>query len=789
MSQTLQVIEPFWPFSVFVISRIHQGQGPKPFLHVSVLVWGVGLFVLVGAVTLAFALWPSGLARRFGGVTSFLARGWPTVPMAILFTTLGLGLAHLLASFFACVLAPQDWNWALLERMTGVFDGPPGKSALAGLTWLAPWLPVLLIVFSLLYLAARHFSPRYFHLSTALLFASLFAGAFKAIGGGTAFVDRIEVMVADIGAPTAIAVAALLTVVVVAAYRSFASLNASFEPRTMTVGVIKDHDGKRRADLERLLEEGFYKSAFHTPSPIPGGQPMYSKRLMELPGGDKFTSFLKSIGGVLHLTAVPHNLQVKGAVLRGPSEARQDEQGVRVQVTDSRTGELVLADTYWGKTDHEAVELASYAIVTASFFNCRYLPEWVVWRGRDGKPLRSYWRAMHLLKEQPGTPERKPLRSYWKSMHLIRKQPDTPEHQASGLFIAAARQSPTTAYPLFHRAELLELEGLHLLARARPNPASTAKGQNLLLEAVEIYAELLARYPHLLVSWFRLAAVLSNAESWVPADSNSRKQVLRRLRHALSAIRAPGSMDLQLGQWTQPAVDQSAMVQSSLKASASILRWMSRAINVDILRWCFSLPERRWVWMTMMRPWRERVALHRSIIAARLCVELQSFPSPDTASRACTAEVLHFLGIELASGRKLDWRTKRLALEKTPCSDMGKHKRHISKLSRRLRAIEGIERELAHISQSGGGWRGLAYYVIGCFYAQCLSLCRADADRAANDYWAERAVSALRLAARDTKGALTADRRSWINVDPDLKELQHHPRFTDWMRLYRTSPA
>ncbi|MGA9521606.1 MAG: hypothetical protein WBV82_09090 [Myxococcaceae bacterium] len=357
----------------------------EPFSHFSVLVWGVGLFLLVGAVTLAFAFWPSALARRVGGVTSFLARGWPTVPIAILSTTLGLGLAHLLASFFAWVLDRKHWNWDLLEEMTGVFDAPPkDRPVLAGLTWLAPWLPVLLIDFSLLYLAARHFSRRYFHLSTALLFASLIAGALKAGGGGTALVDRIEVMAADIGAPASIAVAALLVAAAVAAYRSFASFNASFEPRTITVGVINDQDGKRRADLERLLEEGFYKSAFHTPSPIPGGQPMYSQRLMELPGTDRFTSVLKSIGGVLHLTAVPHNLQVKGAVLRGPSERKQDEQGVRVQVTDSRTGELVLVDTYWGRTDHEAVELASYAIVTAAFYNCRYLPEWVVWQAAMG---------------------------------------------------------------------------------------------------------------------------------------------------------------------------------------------------------------------------------------------------------------------------------------------------------------------------------------------------------------------------------------------------------------------
>ncbi|HYO65716.1 MAG TPA: hypothetical protein VEU33_06500 [Archangium sp.] len=109
----------------------------------AVLLLWVCVFALV-----AFVPWAS---RWFPAAATF---GWPYATLGLLLLggplLLGLGLIWLISRFWS----NQETIWASLVREW---------SGLRILDWLWPWLPVLLVTFTALFLAAYFLSRRYFH--------------------------------------------------------------------------------------------------------------------------------------------------------------------------------------------------------------------------------------------------------------------------------------------------------------------------------------------------------------------------------------------------------------------------------------------------------------------------------------------------------------------------------------------------------------------------------------------------------------------------------------------------
>lgn len=852
-----------------------------PWLHVGLVVLSVLATVVLLSVWLTrFRPRVTWLTR---GGSGHVAQCWPKSALLLATGAVAFGLC------IALIGATDLLTRALVgKRDVPAIPGCDVGGVRCALGWLYTWALAPAVLVGVLWLAARHLSARLFHLGVLLSIGCIGVGVLGS--NADAVVHVLAGTRRQLGLIGFALACVMVLVILTAIYRALATLNASFQPRSICERGLEGTDKKPRADLQRLLEEGFYKAAFHTPSPTPGGEPLYWKRLSEeMKGSDVFSTALRSVGSLLHLTSVPHSIEVECAVVDSPPQKDgAPAQGVRIQAVDSRTGELVLGDTFWGDDEHEAVELASYAIVEAALFRCRYLPTWAQWHGRDGRALRAYWRGCNALKKEGGALE------------------------AQGWFRHAAGLSPGTAFATFQLAGLLELRGLRgtlsatpqrlrrqllpvkgpwlqlqslvrvvppgrqrprelaqladvhrrephraarrtgsscqtgraaeawLIRAAEHNPrlgirtravrSGTQSGGALLVRAIELYADLITQHPHLLAAWYRLGSVLSNASKWCPCTAAVDRphaefsDVLGRLQHTFASLSATvPALELTtlpsnrlLPPW-QPLRTTTEACRWALGASESVLELVDRALNFKVLWWCGeSLAERRWFWMTTLHPMRERLALHRAMLAAKYCIELERL-RPRHGGCRCFGLALRAYGTHRATaaveGRRIStfgraesdlWRrAMREALgavhrgaelpgQGSAAAVRDEHERRLRALHDLVRAEAALELELARHGARKAEWWGAAQYSVACFHAQAFALAMMDtgvhrADEAERDpagaYWAQAALAALRRGARDAKGPLGDDRRRWFDVDPDLAELRGTRIFQDWASL------
>jgi hypothetical protein len=710
---------------------------------VSAIVAVIIMAAVTGLVTFLFThLWPR-LTMLTLGASGHLALRWPQVPLALAVLggalALGVAIAALAQKFVAGNFDEKWWAWLL-----------------GGLAIAAP-----------LYAGAHQLSPRGFHLLCLLLSASVAGGA---LGG---FDDSAPPALLQaesrIGAHRYSAMwLGLGFVAALALYRQLAAINARRQPRTVNVLEVLDATGARRHDLERLLEEGFYKASFHSPSPLPGGPPLYWKRLSEeMKGEGHLASTIRTVGTFLHLTAIPHSLQVKGAIIKDTPRYNPGHEGLRIQVHDGHSGELVLSESFWGDSVHEAVELASYGIVATSFYRCSYLPEWVLWEDRDGKALRDYWRGCRALSEgrfRVGSTARKYLKR-------------------------AVARSPGTAYATFQLAGLYELLGFQPRAKSPPSRARLP----CLLRAIELYADLVARHPHLLLAWFRLATLFAHSSEWLPETDVVPEVLVRRLQHAVpvASLKGPRLQAVPFDTCTRK------LHQQLLTLAAAILQWVQRALNWDVLLWSVtSLAERRWFSMTLGRPARERLALQRAVVASRIGVELRRLQA-ETSICNCLGPVARWYGMHARAQVHNDYRQRLRAWaqgsftwDKVASGSDPQCKAHRQALCKQLRKLEALEREGARLSRRRGEWWGSLHYSLACCNAQALDVCRThprtdQTQVLAEDAWAERAVQFLRYASRDAMGPLAGPSQRWFEVDPELRTLRRTRRFTHWHSIHK----
>ncbi|QRN92920.1 hypothetical protein JRI60_27305 [Archangium violaceum] len=515
-------------------------------------------------VILTLGLLVAGLVWRYrpyiaGAFPRVTALAWP-YPLTGLILVAGI----LLGGFLLMEATLRLWWSAPFFLLHAESADPSSPGWLSRLAWLWPWLPAYLLLLVLLYPAARVFSRRVFHAVVSIVLLSMVLGV--ALQGErtarpaaapmqpvfmvspfTAATTLNDCLIASSQAPlsSSLPVSSIIRSALSAgcpdgglpvmmvpwslaaagqssdavAIERFAArvieptfhrentgpgivtsvffglgllltlgwldrLNLRRALLPIRVGSISGVDGKPRPDLEQLMRECLHRNAPHAPSPLPGGEMLYWQDFVEQQSSKDEHWLSRTVALVLRFLHPPGGLEVRGTLVEEYREAGRPHHsrrrhGIRVNMVDIHSNQTLMALTFWSdeKVEH-AIELAAYSAAERALEVCRKLPEWVYWRDdSNGDALRQYYQGLDVFGQGSG------------EKHLA--------HEARIHLREAAKRSPGSALARLQLAEILDADGDEV-------------------GAVELYLDLISRYPRLLVAHYRLASVCRTVAAWAP---------------------------------------------------------------------------------------------------------------------------------------------------------------------------------------------------------------------------------------------------------------------------------
>ncbi|GAA3047151.1 hypothetical protein GCM10017562_06170 [Streptomyces roseofulvus] len=231
-----------------------------------------------------------------------------------------------------------------------------------------------------------------------------------------------------------------------------------------------------------------------TPPPLPGGEPVLSLPTVLYEAKPKEGDLVTKLLALAWQSAFPE----RGWRLTGHVQRSDTGYGVTVNMTERSTRRSVLQDTYWERTEEEAVYKAAYTVAQLAVASTVGIPRWTKWRAKNGRGLRHYRDGVDLLRnggEKEG---------------------------AEREFSAAVGLDPSNG---------LARSELGLLKEGTPDGY---------LQALEIYLGLITAYPAMAQPRYRAGIVLDLVDEWLDAwlaDPAWR----RRLDRALTDARLPAA--------------------------------------------------------------------------------------------------------------------------------------------------------------------------------------------------------------------------------------------------------
>lgn len=612
------------------------------------------LTVIFLAGLLVWLAWPV-FSASFPRLAAWL---WPHLPITLSILAFWGGVfalgVHL--NFYLWSGAKTDWKH--LAKDVPRVDLPRHDMSLEPLDWLWPWLPSLVALLALLWLAARYFSRRCFHALCATFLLSLLFGVttHKEREEPTRPVPEAKVtdLVADRfgdrilnplfhfdNTQPDLATLVLFGLGLMVGYVWLDRINLRQSLQPIRVTSVEDVDKKSRPDLEHLMRECLHRNTPHVPSPLPGGGLIYWQDFVEQQYTKDSHWFTRAAALAARMLRQPRGMEITGTLIHSREESTaphaphedalklREKFGVRIHMVDVYSRQTLMARTFWSthKVEH-AVEQAAYSAMQRAMEECRSLPEWAYWHEDDGQALRKGGAA---------------LREYHEGILKFGAGSGDPKAVSEALkhFKAAAWRSPGSA-----------------LARLQIGTALEANNSGD--AAVEVYLDLINRFPHLMMARFRLASVCRAVERWQknleplkpedPVPSKAGKDPLelcrwQRLQEALFTQPAvkmlrPDLLSVgkawaegrprALGDWLKgwPAMltrpDPEQLTDMMLVMANKSLQKLEKAGRCRALFWCLKNPaERRLFWRTVLWPPRRFRASYLTVKAARRCVQLR----------------------------------------------------------------------------------------------------------------------------------------------------------------------